>query len=109
VDRTTVTLEVQNEKGEIAFRKLDLSHLSANDLDSEFLERIGLTRFAPVIIAVQPGKAGERAGMQARDEVLVADGKPIASWEQLIAAVAPKANVPMSSWCCAAASRCASR
>jgi regulator of sigma E protease len=95
VDRTTVTLEVQNEKGEIAFRKLDLSHLSANDLDSEFLERIGLTRFAPVIIAVQPGKAGERAGMQARDEVVEADGKPIASWEQLIAAVAPKANVPM--------------
>ena len=36
-------LEVRNEKGEIAFRKLDLSGLSAADLDSDFLNKIGLT------------------------------------------------------------------
>jgi regulator of sigma E protease len=93
VDRGSVTVEVQNEKGQIAFRKLDLSGLSAADLDSDFLNKIGLTRFSPAVIgAVQAGKAGARAGLRAGDEILAVDGNPITSWEELVAAVQPSAG-----------------
>jgi regulator of sigma E protease len=96
VDRGSVSLEVQNAKGEIAFRKLDLSGLTAADLDSEFLNRIGLTRFSPAIISeVRPNTPGARAGLQAGDKIVQADGKPIETWEQLVGIVAPKAGVPV--------------
>jgi regulator of sigma E protease len=93
VDKGSVTVEVQNEKGEIAFRRVDLSGLGAADLDSDFLAKIGLTRFSPALIGeVQPGKAGERAGLRAGDEVAAVDGRPISSWEELVGAVQPSAG-----------------
>jgi regulator of sigma E protease len=96
VDRQAVTLQVSNEKGEIAFRRLDLSGLSAEDLDSDFLATIGLTRFSPPVISeVRPGTPGERAGLQPGDKVVQADAKPIETWEQLVEIVAPKAGVPV--------------
>ncbi len=93
VDKGSVTLEVQNEKGEIAFRRLDLSTLGAADLDSDFLNKIGLSRFSPAVIGeVQAGKAGERAGLRSGDVVIAVDAKPITSWEELVAAVQPSAG-----------------
>jgi regulator of sigma E protease len=96
VDRGSVTLQVHNEKGEIAFRRLDLSRMSAADLDSDFLGKIGLTRFSPTLIGeVRPGMPGEHAGLRPGDKVLQAGGKPIETWDQLVEAVAPKAGVPL--------------
>jgi regulator of sigma E protease len=93
VDKHSVSVEVQNEKGQIAFRRLDLSGLGAADLDSDFLNKIGLTRFSPAVIGqVLAGKAGERAGLRAGDVVLAVDAKPITSWEELVAAVQPSAG-----------------
>jgi regulator of sigma E protease len=96
VDRQAVTLQVQNEKGEIAFRRVDLSGLTAEDLDSDFLGKIGLLRFSPAVISeVRRGSPGERAGLQPGDKIIEADRKPIESWEQLVEIVAPKAGVPV--------------
>jgi regulator of sigma E protease len=96
VDRQAVTLEVQNDKGEIAFRRVDLSGLSADDLDSDFLRKIGLLRFSPAVLSeVRGGSPGARAGLQPGDKVVEADGKAIESWEQLVEVVAPKAGVPI--------------
>jgi regulator of sigma E protease len=96
VDRQAVVLEVQNDKGGIAFRRLDLSSLSAADLDSDFLNRIGLLRFSPPLISeVRAGSPGERAGLAAGDLVVEADGRAIDSWEQLVEAVTPKAGVAL--------------
>ena len=93
VDKGSVNLEVHNAKGQIAFRRLDLSSLGAADLDSDFLSKIGLTRFSPALIGqVQAGKAGERAGLRGGDEILAVDSKPITSWEELVAAVQPSAG-----------------
>ena len=96
VDKGSVNLEVHNAKGQIAFRRLDLSSLGAADLDSDFLSKIGLTRFSPALIGqVQAGKAGERAGLRGGDEILAVDSKPITSWEELVAAVQPSAGTPL--------------
>jgi len=96
VDKQIVPVEVQNQKGQIAFRKLDLSSMTAADLDSDFLNKIGLTRFSPAVVSeVRPGSAGERAGLLAGDEIVAADGNAIASWEELVGAVMPRAGVPV--------------
>ncbi len=93
VDRGSVSLELQNEQGQIAFRRLDLSALGAEDLDGDFLNKIGLTRFSPAVIGEVPAATpGARAGLQRGDEVLAVDGKAIGSWEQLVAAVQPSAG-----------------
>jgi len=93
VDKADVTLEVRNEKGEIAFRRLDLSAFSASDLDGDLLAKIGLARYSPALIGeVQAGTAGERAGLRAGDEILEVDARPIAGWAELVAAVQPRAG-----------------
>ena len=77
VEKGSVPLEVRNEKGEIAFRKLDLSGLTAADLDSDFLAKIGLTRFSPPVIGeVLAGKAGERAGLRTATRSWLSMAKP---------------------------------
>jgi regulator of sigma E protease len=98
VERQTVTLEVQNEKAEIAFRKLDLSGIEAADLDGDFLAKIGLTRLPPppVVGEVTAGKPGEKGGLKPGDRILAVDGKPLATWDDLVAAVAPKGGVPLT-------------
>ena len=93
VEKRSVTIEVRNEKGQIAFRRVDLSGLTAADLDADFLAKIGLTRFSPALIGeVQAGRAGERAGLRPGDEVVAVDDKPVTSWEELVGAVQPNAG-----------------
>jgi regulator of sigma E protease len=93
VDKGDATLEARNDKGEIAFRRLDLSAFSASDLDSDLLAKIGLTRYSPSVIGeVLPGKAGERAGLRPGDEIFEVDAKPITGWAELVAAVQPRAG-----------------
>ena len=93
VAKERVTLEVRSPKGEIAFRKLDLSGLTAADLDADFLRTIGLTRYSPAVIGeVLPGQAGERGGLKAGDEVLAADDVALLSWEELVDVVQRRAG-----------------
>jgi regulator of sigma E protease len=46
VQKSTVAVAVRNETGRSATLKLDLSGLSPADLDSDFLGKLGLTRFS---------------------------------------------------------------
>ena len=67
VEKSVVMLEVQNDRNEIAWRKLDLSQLSTADLDGDFLRTLGFERLQPplppVIGRVLPGGAAERGGL----------------------------------------------
>jgi len=98
VERQAVALEVQNEKGEIAFRRLDLSGIEAADLDSDFLAKIGLTRLPPppIVGEVTAGKPGQKAGLEPGDRILAVDGRPVATWDDLVAAVAPNGGVQLT-------------
>jgi regulator of sigma E protease len=86
-----VELEMHTERGDIQFRRLDLSSIGPEKIDVDLLQAIGLTRYQPplkpVIGRLIPGGAGERDGLREGDEILEIDGRPVAGWEELVALI----------------------
>ncbi len=84
----SVDVEIRGASGTITMRRLDLSHVSADDLEGDFLRKIGLIPYQPamkpIISHVTPGGAGNRAGLLPGDEILAANGNKIESWEGLV-------------------------
>ena len=84
VKREPVNVEVEGVRGGRATRRLDLSAITKDDLDRDFLGKLGLRPFRPdapaVLGRVVPGAAGERAGLVEDDRVVAIDGKPMATW-----------------------------
>ena len=91
VEKRAVTLEVRNERNEIAARRLDLSGLRSADLDGDFLRALGFERLQPplppVIDRVVAGGAAERAGLQAGDKIVAINADAVTRWDQVVAAV----------------------
>jgi regulator of sigma E protease len=91
VDRSSVAIEVLNDRAEIHFRKLDMAGLKTADLDGDFLRTLGFARpqppLAPVIGRVIAGGAAERAGVLAGDQVLAIDGVAVKRWDEVVAAI----------------------
>jgi regulator of sigma E protease len=67
---------------------MDFSRIHADDLDADFLKKIGLSIYQPamkpIVGQVIPDSAGSRAGLQAGDEILAVNGKKITLWEELV-------------------------
>ena len=86
-----VRFEVRTANGDIRMLSLDLSRLTAADLDRDFLTGLGLVRYQPplepVIGEVVPGGAAESAGLKAGDVITAINGKPIDSWRQIVTTV----------------------
>ncbi|MEO8156749.1 MAG: RIP metalloprotease RseP [Betaproteobacteria bacterium] len=89
--KDTVDLEMHAERGDIRFRRLDLSAIGTDKIDVDLMQAIGLTRYQPplkpVIGRLIAGGAGERDGLKEGDEIADIDGHAIASWEGLVASV----------------------
>jgi regulator of sigma E protease len=89
--KETVELEMHAERGDIQFRRLDLSSMGADKIDVDLIQAIGLTRYQPplkpVIGRLIAGGAGERDGLKEGDEIVEVDGHAIAAWEELVAAI----------------------
>ncbi len=89
--KDTVELEMHAERGDIQFRRLDLSSIGADKIDVDLMQAIGLTRYQPplkpVIGRLIAGGAGERDGLKEGDEVVEIDGHAIAGWEELVALI----------------------
>jgi regulator of sigma E protease len=96
-DRVPVT--VRTRSGEIVQRELDLSHVSAGDLDSDFLRVLGLARYqppiAPVIGNVVAGGVAERAGLQPGDQIVAINDRPVKTWEEVVSAVRAHPGEPL--------------
>jgi len=99
LQRAPLRLEVLDEKSHLRDVVLDLRSFPADDVESDALERVGLRLYrpplAPVIGQVVRGGAAERAGLEAGDRVVLADARPVESWEALVAAVQARPEVPL--------------
>ena len=84
VRRGTVPIAVESSGGAVATRSLDLSGITKEDLDRDFLGKLGIRPFRPAVPAelgrVQPASAAERAGLAQGDLVLRVGTKDIRTW-----------------------------
>jgi regulator of sigma E protease len=91
VARSTVKIEAVGASGSVAVRTLDLSGLGPEDLDGEFIDTVGLTRFqpqlAPKVGQVLSGRPAEQAGIRPGDEIVAIDGVEIRHWEEVVRAI----------------------
>ncbi len=99
VQKSAVTLEVRDARGNVEWRKLDLSTLSAADLDSDFLQTLGLTRqqpkLKPVIGDLAGGGAAQRAGLKTGDEIVAIGNQPVEAWSEVVKAVRGQPGAPL--------------
>ena len=99
LQRHAVQLETLSERGHISTVTIDLHAFPAEEVESDVMERIGLRLWRPTLEPVLgqlvSGGPAERAGLAPGDRVLRADGKPIDTWEALVAAVRARPGAPL--------------
>ncbi len=81
-------IEGRTAQGEIVQHDLDLKVLAPGDLDGDFLQKLGLQLFQPL---VQPiigklveGGVAQRAGLHPDDKIRRIDGHTITRWTELV-------------------------
>ncbi len=96
VDHESVALEVINEKGEIAFRQLDLRAAAQQGWEGDALERLGIRFFRPEIPPylgeVVAGGPGAKAGLRSGDLVVAVDGREVMLWSDFVARIRESAG-----------------
>ncbi len=99
LQQQVANLEVKNDQGEKFFRQLQMSGLSASDLDGDFMHKLGLHPFQPPVYAVIgkliEGGVAQRAGLQVNDRVLSANGQELALWSDWVNIVRANPGKPM--------------
>ncbi|MGH8661747.1 MAG: RIP metalloprotease RseP [Burkholderiales bacterium] len=99
VRKSAVVVTVSPAGGGAATRRLDLSGVTVDDLDGDFLRALGLARhqppLKPVIGEVVGGGAAERAGLRAGDEVVAIGNERVESWEQVVKLVRAHPGAPL--------------
>lgn len=83
-----VKIEARSVQGGQLFHLLDISGLEAKDLDGEFLDKLGLSLYRPVILPVI-GKVAEssvaqRAGLQEGDRILRVNDITVQRWLEVV-------------------------
>ena len=86
-----VNLEIRTVQGETLQRELDISILTAADLDSDFLGKLGLQPYQPVVLPVigqlVEGSVAQRVGLKVDDTIVSANGEKIIDWEKFVEVV----------------------
>jgi regulator of sigma E protease len=98
VAHRAVDVDVRTDSGTFALRSLDLSGIRPEQVNSDFLDAVGLMPLKggirPVIETVLPGSVAERAGLQPGERIVAVNAAPITTWEQLVKAVRASPGVP---------------
>lgn len=86
-----VSIEAQGTSGAMMTHELDVSRLEAKDLDGEFLDKLGLHLYQPVVLPVvgklAEGSVAQLAGLQPGDRILRVDGVSMRRWIEVVEAV----------------------
>jgi regulator of sigma E protease len=88
VKQGVVRIEARSADGATRVHQLDVSALKASDLDGDFLDKIGLHVYQPVILPVigdvVSGGVAQLAGLQQGDQILRANGAALQRWMDLV-------------------------
>src|SRR4051812_13324339 len=91
LQREIVKIETQDERGNLSTATLDLRGVPSNDVESDALGRVGLRLYRPplppVLGQVVAGGAAEKAGLEAGDRIVSADGAAVETWEAFVNAI----------------------
>ena len=83
-----VRIETQAADGASAIHVLDMSGLAVMDLDGDFLDKLGLHLYQPVVLPVigslTEGDVAQRTGLQAGDRILRANGMTMQRWMEVV-------------------------
>ena len=81
-------------------RRLSMESITSDDLDRDFLAKIGLTPYRlkidPVLDEVVSGGVADRAGMKRGDRVIAVAGKPVTRWESFVEAIFANPEKPVA-------------
>ncbi|CAG9197282.1 Membrane-associated zinc metalloprotease [Paraburkholderia tropica] len=91
-----VVLSARDGAGTYDF-PLDLSRLTGQDLDDDFMSKLGLEAGGGTlrIAGVEPGSAAQQAGLEKGDRLRAIDGRPVDSASSFIAYVKAHAGKPV--------------
>jgi regulator of sigma E protease len=99
LQREKLAVQVIDERERISNLTLDLAGFSADDVESDMIERIGLRLYRPALPAVLgqvvSGSAAERAGLLPGDRITHADGRALDTWDDLVQAVRRRPGQPL--------------
>jgi len=81
-------MELHSAEGTTLYSILDMSALTAADLDGDFLAKLGLQPYRPPIFPVidklTESGAAQRAGLQTQDKILRVNGETISLWDDFV-------------------------
>lgn len=88
LQQTAIEVSTLGENGERQAHILDLHDLNAEDMDGDFLGKLGLQPYqppvAPVIGKLMEGGAAQAAGMQVQDRIRQVNGMEIVLWDDFV-------------------------
>ncbi|HEY8887712.1 MAG TPA: RIP metalloprotease RseP [Gallionella sp.] len=86
-----VKIEAQSASGTPLSHLLDISGLEAKDLDGDFLDKLGLQLYQPIVLPVigdvAAGSVAQRAGLHRGDHILSANGAALQHWMDLVTVI----------------------
>ncbi|MBI3903441.1 MAG: RIP metalloprotease RseP [Nitrosomonadales bacterium] len=84
----TVHIEGRTVQGVGLQHELDLGSVEPADLDGDFLQKLGVQLYQPLVQPIigklTEGGVAQRAGLRADDRIVRADGHDIAQWKELV-------------------------
>lgn len=99
LQQTTISIVGTNASGITLYHQLDLSGISPQDLDGEFLDKLGIQLYRPVLLPVIGFMADDgvakAAGMRAGDVILRVDGVGMAYWADLVKVISAHPDQPV--------------
>ncbi len=96
LNKKSIALKSIDIKGETHHHQLDISSITKEDLEGDFLEKLGLIPFKPDLPAtigeIQANSAAQKAGLQSQDKILKISGQVVKNWDELVEKIQSNPN-----------------